>query len=290
MKPIRIFHKTEYFYSEPVQFGTHRVLMRPREGHELRIVDARVAVQPAATIRWLRDIEDNSVAILTFDEPAACLSLSAEIDVELRQDPPIECLIEPSAKNYPFQYPSSEQVALVPYRLPSYPYDGPVVQDWLGSIYRAGELVDTYELLHRLNSHIYSSLQYQVRHDHGVQLPHETIAKGSGSCRDYAVLMMEVARHLGFGARFVTGYVQMAEGQHGSTHAWTEIYLPGAGWRGFDPTNNKLAGCEHISVAVAREQEHAAPVSGSWAGPAGAFQRMEVSVQVAERAAVESAH
>jgi transglutaminase-like putative cysteine protease len=92
--------------------------------------------------------------------------------------------------------------------------------------------------------------------------------------------MMEAARHLGFGARFVTGYIQMPEGQHGATHAWTEIYLPGAGWRGYDPTNNKLVGAEHVSVAVAREQEKAAPLSGTWTGPADAFDRMEVSVQV----------
>jgi transglutaminase-like putative cysteine protease len=92
--------------------------------------------------------------------------------------------------------------------------------------------------------------------------------------------MMEAARHWGFGARFVSGYIQMGEGQHGATHAWTEIYIPGAGWHGFDPTNNKLTGSEHVSVAVAREQEKAIPLSGAWAGPANAFNRMDVSVQV----------
>ena len=137
-----------------------------------------------------------------------------------------------------------------------------------------------------LNTRIFEYLQYNERHEAGVQCPNETLTKKTGSCRDYAVLMMEVARYLGFGARFVTGYIQMAEGQHGATHAWTEIYLPGAGWRGFDPTNNKLAGSEHISVAVAREQENAAPIAGSWSGPSEAFQRMEVSVQVAQRSSV----
>ena len=111
--------------------------------------------------------------------------------------------------------------------------------------------------------------------------PCETIALGTGSCRDFAVLMMEAARHWGFGARFVTGYIQMGEGQHGATHAWTEIYIPGAGWRGFDPTNNKLAESEHVSVGVAREHEKACPLSGAWAGLPNAFDRMEVSVQVA---------
>src|SRR5262245_16215003 len=140
--------------------------------------------------------------------------------------------------------------------------------------------MSTAELLNRLTTRIYESLRYVPRDEVGVQLPCRTLALGSGSCRDFAVLMMEAARHWGFAARFVTGYIQMAEGQHGATHAWTEIYVPGAGWHGFDPTNNKRAGNEHVSVAVAREQEKAAPISGVWEGPANAFDRMEVSVQV----------
>jgi transglutaminase-like putative cysteine protease len=280
MKRIRITHRTEYFYNQPIRFGPHRAMMRPREGHDVRIVSARVEIEPTATVRWLRDIEDNSVAVLTFAEPAPRLRLLGEADVDLSEDHPIECLIDPGARSFPFQYPPQEQVDLVPYRLPSYPYDGPLLHDWLQKLYRPGQLIGTFELLNRLNTHIYESLRYAARDDPGVQLPHDTLARGSGSCRDYAVLMMEAARCWGFGARFVTGYIQMADGQHGATHAWTDIYVPGAGWRGFDPTNNKLVGAEHISVAVAREQEKASPLSGSWEGPAGAFERMEVSVQV----------
>lgn len=282
MKRIRIVHRTAYHYRQPVTFGPHRVLMRPREGHDVRIVSSRVEIEPQAVVRWLWDIEGNSVADLTFDQPSDKLSVSATVDVDLFDDPPIACAIDPAAKSYPFQYDASEQVELVPYRLPSYPYDGPAMRNWLGELYQPGQVVDTHELLIRLNTHIFESLQYNVRYDPGVQLPHETLALGSGSCRDYAVLMMEAARHWGFGARFVTGYIQMAAGQHGATHAWTEIYLPGAGWRGFDPTNNKLAGSEHISVAVAREQEKAAPISGSWSGPSNAFERMDVTVEVVE--------
>jgi transglutaminase-like putative cysteine protease len=154
------------------------------------------------------------------------------------------------------------------------------LQGWLSELYDSGQLVETFDLLNRLNTRIHDTLQYSERHAPGVQLPHETLALGIGSCRDYAVLMMEAARNWGFAARFVTGYIQMSEGQHGATHAWTEIYIPGAGWHGFDPTNNKRVGSEHIAVAVAREQEKASPLSGSWSGPANAFDRMEVSVQV----------
>lgn len=280
MKRKRITHLTAYHYNQPVRFGTHRALMRPREGHDLRIVSSRVELEPNARMQWKRDIEGNCVAILTFPEPAARLRVLMEVEVELYEDSAVECLIEPAARTFPFQYAPDEQVELIPYRLPSYPYEGPTLHDWLRDLYTPGQLIETFDLLHRLNTHIYRSLRYQAHDSPGVQLPHETIRRGGGSCRDYAVLMMEAARYWGFAARFVTGYIQMAEGQHGATHAWTEIYLPGAGWRGFDPTNDKPVGAEHTSVAVARAQEKAMPLTGTWEGPANAFERMEVSVQV----------
>jgi transglutaminase-like putative cysteine protease len=280
MKRIRIIHRTEYHYNQPVTFGPHRALLRPREGHDVHIARSRLEIEPTADVRWLRDIYGNSIAVLTFPAPSQKLGILSEVDVDLYDDNPIECLIDPGARSFPFQYAPEEQVELMPYRLPSYPYDGPRLREWLQNLYRPGQLVSTFDLLGALNTHIYQSIQYTHREDPGVQLPHDTLARGSGSCRDFAVLMMEAARHWGFGARFVTGYIQMGEGQHGATHAWTEIYLPGAGWHGFDPTNNKIAGSEHVSVGVAREQEKASPLSGTWEGPANAFDRMDVSVQV----------
>ena len=280
MTRIRIIHRTEYHYNQPVTFGPHRAMMRPREGHDVHIVRGRLDVEPSASVRWLRDIYSNSVAILTFSQPSEKLSIVGEVDVDLRDDDPIACLIDPNADLFPFQYPPEEQVELIHYRLPSYPYEGPKLQQWLRELYQPGQLIGTFELLHRLNAHIFRSFKYAHRDEAGVQLPCDTLARGSGSCRDFAVFMMEAARYWGFAARFVTGYIQMADGQHGATHAWTEIYIPGAGWRGFDPTNNKLAGNEHVSVGVAREQEKAAPISGVWEGPANAFNRMDVSVQV----------
>ena len=281
MKRIRIVHRTEYHYHQPVTFGPHRAMMRPREGHDVHIVRGRIDVEPAATVRWLRDIYSNSIAVLTFSEPSRKLSIVGEVDVDLRTDDSIEWLIDPNASEFPFQYEPEEQIELIHYRLPSYPYDGPTLRQWLLDLYRPGQIVGTYELLEKLNTHINQSLTYVPRDDVGVQFPCDTLKRGSGSCRDFAVLMMEAVRHWGFGARFVTGYIQMNEGQHGATHAWTEVYIPGAGWRGFDPTNNKLAGSEHVSVAVAREQEKASPLAGTWEGPANAFDRMLVSVEVA---------
>ncbi len=280
MKRIRINHTTEYHYDQPVTFGPHRALMRPREGHDVHIESGRLDIEPKATVRWLRDLDANSVAIITFSEPAATLRVCSEVDVDLFEDKLTDCQIDPNARAFPFHYPANEQLGLVPYRLPSYPHDGPALQRWLRDLYQPGQLIDTFDLLHKLNTHIFESLNYTRREDPGVQRPAETIRLGSGSCRDYAVLMMEAARHWGFGAQFVTGYVQMGEGQHGATHAWTEIYIPGAGWQGFDPTNNKPAGDEHISVGVAPSPEDASPLSGFWDGPADAFESMDVSVQV----------
>ena len=255
-------------------------MMRPREGHDVHIASGRVEIEPRASVCWLRDVYDNSVAIVSFEERARTLRILSEVDVDLHHDAPIDCLIDPGAQTFPFQYAPSEQLELMIYRLPSYPYDGPALQTWLSDLYSPGQIVETFDLLSRLNARIHDSLQYNERYASGVQLPHETLELGSGSCRDYAVLMMEAARYWGFGARFVTGYIQLDEGQHGATHAWTEIYVPGAGWHGYDPTNSKRVGGEHVTVAVAREQEKALPLSGSWAGPADAFERMEVSVQV----------
>jgi transglutaminase-like putative cysteine protease len=280
MKRIRIIHKTEYFYNQPVAFGPHRAMMRPREGHDVHIVRGAVNIEPKAEVRWLRDIYDNAIAILTFAEPSDKLSVGSEVDVDLYYDDPIEWRIASFARSFPFQYPPEEHVDLMVYRLPSYPYDDTTLLGWLRDLYGPGQLVDTLDLLNNLNTHIYRSFKYDSRDAQGVQLPNETLMRSSGTCRDFAVLMMEAARYWGFGARFVTGYIQMAEGQHGATHAWTEIYIPGAGWRGYDPTNNKLVGSEHIPVAVSREQEKASPLSGSWDGPADAFNRMNVSVQV----------
>jgi len=280
MKRIRIIHKTEYHYRTSVTFGPHQALLRPREGHDVHIESSLLVIEPKADVRWLRDIYGNSIAILTFSESGRKLTLLSEVKVDHYDDNPLDCVVAPDARSYPFQYAPTEQVELIPYRLPSYPYDGPGLQNWLSDLVGPGKVIDTFELLIKLNTRIYESFKYARREEAGVQLPCQTIALGTGSCRDYAVLMMEAARHLGFGARFVTGYIMMGEGQHGATHAWTEIYIPGAGWRGFDPTNNKLAGFEHVSVGVAREHEKACPLSGTWEGPPDAFDRMEVSVQV----------
>jgi transglutaminase-like putative cysteine protease len=282
MKRIQITHRTAYYYKTPVILGAHRALVRPREGHDVHIESSLLEIEPQADVRWLRDIYGNSIAVLTFAGPTQKLSLFSEVVVAHYGENPLDFLIDPNALSYPFQYSTDEQIELIPYRLASYPRDGAALCLWLSDLYTPGQLISTFELLNQLNTRIHKSFQYAGREEPGVQTPAETIALGTGSCRDYAVLLMEAARQWGFGARFVTGYIQMERDQHGATHAWTEIYIPGAGWRGFDPTNNNFAGEEHVSIAVARDAEKASPLCGAWEGPADAFDRMEVTVKVVQ--------
>ncbi len=280
MKRIRITHRTEYLYNSPVTFGPHRMLVRPREGHDVHIESSILEIEPIAKLSWIRDTYGNSIAIATFDSPADRLSILAEAVVAHYDEQPLDFIIDPDAVSYPFQYSMDEQPELIPYRLASHPRDGEMVREWAERLYKPGELIGTFDILSKLNQAVHDSFRYERRDAVGTQSPTETLARGTGSCRDFAVFMMEVARHWGFGARFVTGYLQMNEGQHGATHAWTEIYIPGAGWRGFDPTNNTLAGAQHVSVGVARDCEKVVPVSGAWTGVPGSFASMNVDVQV----------
>jgi hypothetical protein len=183
MKRMRIIHKTEYSYNQPVRFGPHRAMMRPREGHDAHIARARVNVEPRADVSWLRDTYDNSIAILTFQAASNRLCVESEVDVDLYYDSLNEWPISPHARSFPFQYPPEEHVDLMVYRLPSYPYDGLMLHGWLQDLYQPGQVVNTLDLLSNLNSHIYRSFKYDSRDAFGVQLPNETLTRGSGTCR-----------------------------------------------------------------------------------------------------------
>jgi Bacterial transglutaminase-like N-terminal region len=163
MKRIRIIHKTEYFYNQPVTFNPHRALMRPREGHDVHIVRGAVDIAPKATVRWLRDIYDNAIAIVAFEEASDTLRIASEVDVDLYCDDPVEWRIAPYARSFPFQYEPAEHIDLMIYRLPSYPYDGTTLLTWLRELYGPGQVIDTFDLLNNLNTHIYRSFKYDSR-------------------------------------------------------------------------------------------------------------------------------
>ena len=272
MRRLKILHRTYYNFRGPVQLQPHRLLLRPREGPGLQIECWKLDVVPAAQIRWLRDAYDNSVAIATFDAPAAHLGIASECIVQQFDETPLDFLVEDFAVNYPFSYDADSSGVLRPYMRAPAPADQAAVEAWVRRYWHADEKVQTYALLSRLCVAINQSLTYQIREQPGVQSAVETLTRGIGSCRDFANLFMEAAHCLGLAARFVSGYLNspFEDGRSGSTHAWAEVYLPGAGWKGFDPTSGEIAGARHIAVAVARLPEAVSPVTGAYIGPAGA--------------------
>jgi transglutaminase-like putative cysteine protease len=282
MRRLKILHRTYYNFLGTVQLQPHRLLLRPREGAGLHLESWRLDVEPAAQIRWLRDAYDNSVAIATFDTPATQLSIVSECVVQQFDETPLDFLVEESAVNYPFDYDVETTQVLRPYLTCGPREEQLALAEWVGRYWQQGEPVQTYGLLARLCEGINQSLTYQIREQPGVQPALETLVRGVGSCRDFATLLIEAAHFLGLAARFVSGYLHspFQDGSSGSTHAWAEVYLPGAGWKGFDPTSGEIVGSRHIAVAVARLPDVVSPVSGAFFGPVGAD--LSVGVWVSE--------
>jgi transglutaminase-like putative cysteine protease len=271
MRRLNILHRTYYNFPSSVQLQPHRLLLRPREGPGLHIESSTLEISPVAQLRWHRDVYDNSVATATFALPTMQLSFVSDCIVQQFDETPLDFVVADFAVNFPFSYDAETAEVLRPY-LEVVAGDQTALHTWVQRYWQRGEAVQTYGLLMRLCVGIHESLGYQMREQPGVQAPLETLSRGVGSCRDFAHLFMAAARSLGLAARFVSGYLYApsADGSSGSTHAWAEVYLPGAGWKGFDPTSGEIAGSRHIAVAVARLPEVVSPVTGAFVGPAGA--------------------
>lgn len=281
MQRFKIHHRTIYNFTGPVQLQPHRLLVRPREDHESRVESSILNISPAAIVRWHRDVEDNSVAIATFSSSAAQLFIESIVVVQQYNEAPLDFVIEDSASHYPFSYSNHERVVLAPYMEISDPSDNIRLASWIAQIHPGAGPVETYVLLKKLCRHIHDSFRYQVREEPGVQSPQHTLQSATGSCRDFANLLMEACRSLGLASRFVSGYLYTGDRTSdipGATHAWTEVYIPGAGWKGIDPTTGEFAGKQHIAVAVSRLPEQVPPVAGSFIGLPGA--NLEVGVWV----------
>jgi len=281
---LKIAHRTIYRYRRPVSFNSHRLMLRPRESRDLRLVSNEVTIDPPAALTWSQDVFGNSVAVATFAAAADTLAIDSVTHLLLADDPWPIFPIEARAMTYPFRYADDEQTDLGALAFQQYPDATGRLRDWSWAFVR-GVQTDTLALLKDLCAGITSWISYQSRDDEGVQSPIETLDRGWGSCRDFAVLFVEAARCLGFAARIVSGYLVGAEAtgsaDAGSTHAWAEVYAPGAGWITFDPTNRSVGGRNLVPVAVARDIRQAMPVSGSFVGAADAFLGMSVEVAVA---------
>ncbi len=282
MQRIEITHTTTYRYPQPVRFMEHKLHIRPREGHDIRIEASALHIRPAFSIAWQRDVFGNSVAIVNFSEESDLLEIVSTVVVEHYET--TICMLElaESARSFPFDYDPMEQIDLVPYQTPVFPEDCTHVDNWLGEFYQAGTRIETQTLLTQLNERIANGLRYEVRNEPGVQSPERTLSKGAGSCRDLATLFIETCRRVGLASRFVSGYLvsSAAVEDVATTHAWAEVYLPGAGWRGFDSTSGQLVGGDHIAVAVHRHPEAVTAVSGAFVGPIEPPAKLDVHVQV----------
>ncbi len=296
--PIRydITHTTVYRYSTPVTFGEHRVMFRPRDSHDLRVLATDLQVSPEAIVRMIQDPHSNSVALVQPIQPALELRLVASFTIERADVTQDLSLLSPSAEFLPFAYSLQDRLDLEHYLRPHHDDPEGKLIAWAHQFFRHDGPTGTRDLMGRMNQHINQNFRYETREEEGTQTPLQTLALGGGSCRDYALLMMEAMRRLGVATRFVSGYLYdsaldvNAPGSDGAmtgagaTHAWLQAYLPGAGWVAYDPTNNLLGGSQLIRVGVARDPAFAAPVSGSWFGDADAYVGLEASVQVKRHA------
>lgn len=282
MQRYKIIHRTYYNYSTEVSLGPHTLLLRPREDYELRIESFALKTTPLSTLLWHRDVEGNSVAIAKFDVPTAQLVIESEVVIQQYNEAPLNFMVADYAMVYPFAYQPDDKVLLSPYMTLAEHETIEVVNTWIATFWQSSEQIQTYTLLQRIAAHIYKTLTYQVREEPGVQTARQTLTCGTGSCRDFALLFMEAARCLGLATRFVSGYLHAPLMSHiiGTTHAWAEVYLPGAGWKGFDPTIGKIAGPDHIAVAVARLPESVPPVAGGFFGASGSL--LDVGVWVSK--------
>jgi len=270
MQRYKIIHRTYYNYSSNVTLGEHSLLLRPRENHALRIESFVLKTTPASKIFWHRDIEDNSVAIAHFSELTSQLVIESEVIIQQYNESPLNFIVVDYAIKFPFTYKADDMFLLSPYMLLPDQSTRELLNNWIFNVYKVNEPIQTYTLLQRLASYIYTTLSYKAREEAGVQTVKETLMLGSGSCRDFALLFMEAVRCLGLASRFVSGYLHapLMSDQVGSTHAWAEVYLPGGGWIGFDPTIGDIVGSDHIPVAVSRLAEAVPPIAGSFAGVA----------------------
>src|SRR5580658_9165070 len=244
---LNVRHTTVYRYSRPVVLGDHRLMLRPRDSHDLRLIKTSLICSPPASLRWMHDVFGNSVAIASFREPTAELRIESDLLLETYavERPPFQ--ITPEARSYPFVYSADDRIDLGRMLERQYPDPNDRLGSWARSFVRSNP-TDTSALLADLNNGVAAQISYQSRETEGTQTPVETLNRGRGSCRDLTVLLIEAARSLGFGARVVTGYLYNPFSDNGdtaaigavTTHVWAEIYLPGAGWTSYDPTNGTV--------------------------------------------------
>lgn len=289
MPILSVRHRTVYRYRRLVAFGEHRIMFRPRDSYDQRLIEASLDISPEpATLRWMFDVFGNCVAVATFDTRSETLTFDCRITLEHTPEHTPVFPLAPHAVLYPFGYGAEDMPDLS--RSIERQWSDPrhEVDTWARSFIPAEGRIPTQDLLAAMTRRIRASFTYIARSEKGVQDPLTTLRAKRGSCRDFAVLMMEAVRALGMAARFVSGYLYNPgndRARHvggGSTHAWLQVYLPGAGWVEFDPTNGIVGNRDLIRVAVARDPAQAVPLHGSYFGLSSDDLGMNIEVDVAD--------
>ncbi|GAB5562843.1 MAG: transglutaminase family protein [Synoicihabitans sp.] len=282
---ITIEHLNHYRYTRPVEFTKHRLMLRPAESHGLNILKSSLEITPNHQISWEHDVFYNSVAQVNFIEKATEMTIASRYELEQFNLNPFDFVMEIYTNEFPFTYQGDDAADLQPYLQPQCPADETAVREWLRPFLDSEGRGKTLDFLLAVNSAIAEQFGYGRREEPGIQTPAETLKLRTGTCRDFALLLMEIARHTGLAARYVSGYLCSMDTDdappdvaNNATHAWTEIFLPGAGWKGFDPTAGILAAGLHVRVAATRNPAQATPIRGSYLGDASLFAGMEVAI------------
>jgi transglutaminase-like putative cysteine protease len=289
MARIKIVHTTEYRYRNPVGLTRHRLMVRPDDSHDLRLHSAALEVEPApTTANWKHDVFDNSICFLEWPQTLRTERLSIVSTLDLTHHPDGQPLpqysLDAPAEQFPFSYAQNEIPDLARLTERQMPDPDRKVDAWARRILAEAGSTKTLTVLEAMTHAIKEQFRYGARHEEGTQTAAQTIELGTGTCRDFAVLMMEALRSFGLATRFVTGYLyddtSGTPRGGGSTHAWCGVYLPGAGWVEYDPTNGLIAGANLIRVGVTREASQAIPISGGFVGKADDPIGMHVDVSV----------
>jgi transglutaminase-like putative cysteine protease len=284
MPILTIRHVTSYHYRQPVAFGEHRMMLRPRDDDDQRVLESELEITPRPShISWTRDRFGNHIAAAHFGQRARELRFESRIRLDHAPIGFRAADIEPHARSYPFAYAAKDRLSLARFIIA--PSTHPKVRRWAESFLDARGSADTHELLVGMTDNIWCGFKHMARHEKGVQVPTRTLALQYGSCRDLAVLMIAGLRSLGIAARFVSGYLHLPNDNDdhisgGNTHAWVQVYVPGPGWVDFDPSSGMVGNQNLVRVAVVQEPREAIPLQGTWTGLASDHLAMKVAVKV----------
>ena len=281
MSWLRIIHETTYRYRTAVRFGPHRLVLRPREGHDVQVKDMRLEISPEFELKWSRDVFGNSVATADFLSPADQLTIRSEVLVQQTAPFPLQSSRPATVVPFPVEFSEWESVVAGAYRATTFPDDVARVKQWVAAAMDLGAVTGAEDAVAAIARAIRDTIQYRRRDAKGVQTPGETLAEGSGSCRDMARLMLEALRVIGLPARFASGYLDCAASEAGraSTHAWAEAYLPEIGWTGYDPTLGEPTSGNHVVTGVSNHPRGVMPVTGTFFDEQGSYLGMTVAVQ-----------